>query len=120
MCDLCFMSKCPYVPPHTLNIDFPHLMLRYRAVENMPNNTLGVSLKKPEKYSVDEISGSRISQTVDKSSTHVEEGVSRTLEMKPESTFFITRKGNKFSSRHPDELFLIFFARHYSRYVYSR
>jgi glycerol-3-phosphate dehydrogenase subunit C len=61
-------------------------MLRYRAVENMPNNTLGVSLKKPEKYSVDEISGSRISQTVDKSSTHVEEGVSRTLEMKPEST----------------------------------
>ena len=33
MCDLCFMTKCPYVPPHEFNLDFPHLMLRYRAVE---------------------------------------------------------------------------------------
>lgn len=33
LCDLCFMSKCPYVPPHEFNIDFPHLMLRYRAQE---------------------------------------------------------------------------------------
>ena len=33
LCDLCFMAKCPYVPPHEFNIDFPHLMLRYRAVE---------------------------------------------------------------------------------------
>src|SRR5689334_12706106 len=32
LCDMCFMSKCPYVPPHEFNIDFPHLMLRYRAV----------------------------------------------------------------------------------------
>ncbi len=86
MCDLCFMSKCPYVPPHTLNIDFPHLMLRYRAVENMNSNVAGVTLKKPEKYSVDEISGSRISQTVDKSSTHVEKDVSRKLEVQAEST----------------------------------
>src|SRR5258705_13836362 len=33
LCDLCFMTKCPYVPPHEFNIDFPHLMLRYRAAE---------------------------------------------------------------------------------------
>src|SRR5512141_1564924 len=33
LCDLCFMTKCRYVPPHEFNLDFPHLMLRYRAVE---------------------------------------------------------------------------------------
>ena len=30
MCDMCFLTKCPYVPPHEFNLDFPHLMLRYR------------------------------------------------------------------------------------------
>jgi len=34
LCDLCFMSMCPYTPPHEWQIDFPHLMLRYRAVEH--------------------------------------------------------------------------------------
>ena len=33
LCDMCFMSKCPYVPPHQFNLDFPHLILRARAVE---------------------------------------------------------------------------------------
>ena len=33
LCDLCFMVKCPYVPPHEFNLDFPHLMLRARAAE---------------------------------------------------------------------------------------
>lgn len=33
LCDMCFMTKCPYVPPHEFNLDFPHLMLRYRAVD---------------------------------------------------------------------------------------
>ena len=33
LCDMCFLTKCPYVPPHEFNIDFPHLMLRARAVE---------------------------------------------------------------------------------------
>src|SRR5260370_18640388 len=28
LCDLCYMTKCPYVPPHPWNVDFPHLMLR--------------------------------------------------------------------------------------------
>ncbi|HJO75827.1 MAG TPA: heterodisulfide reductase-related iron-sulfur binding cluster [Rhodospirillales bacterium] len=31
LCDMCFMTKCPYVPPHEFNLDFPHLMLRARA-----------------------------------------------------------------------------------------
>ncbi len=33
LCDMCFMTKCPYVPPHPFALDFPHLMLRYRAAE---------------------------------------------------------------------------------------
>jgi glycerol-3-phosphate dehydrogenase subunit C len=33
LCDMCFLTKCPYVPPHEFNLDFPHLMLRYRAME---------------------------------------------------------------------------------------
>jgi glycerol-3-phosphate dehydrogenase subunit C len=33
LCDMCFMTKCPYVPPHAFNLDFPHLMLRYRIAE---------------------------------------------------------------------------------------
>ena len=32
LCDLCYMTKCPYVPPHDWNLDFPHLMLRAKAV----------------------------------------------------------------------------------------
>jgi glycerol-3-phosphate dehydrogenase subunit C len=32
LCDMCFMTKCPYVPPHPWNLDFPHLMLRAKAV----------------------------------------------------------------------------------------
>jgi glycerol-3-phosphate dehydrogenase subunit C len=34
LCDMCFMTKCPYVPPHPWNIDFPHLMLRAKATRN--------------------------------------------------------------------------------------
>ncbi len=33
LCDMCFMTKCPYVPPHDFNLDFPHLMLRYRTAQ---------------------------------------------------------------------------------------
>ena len=33
LCDLCFMTKCPYVPPHDWNLDYPHLMLRAKAVK---------------------------------------------------------------------------------------
>jgi glycerol-3-phosphate dehydrogenase subunit C len=33
LCDLCYMTKCPYVPPHQWNLDFPHLMLRAKAIK---------------------------------------------------------------------------------------
>ena len=34
-----FMTKCPYVQPHSFDLDFPHLMLRHRAVEHRKGNT---------------------------------------------------------------------------------
>src|SRR5438309_71591 len=33
LCDMCYMTKCPYVPPHPWNVDFPHVMLRAKAVK---------------------------------------------------------------------------------------
>jgi Fe-S oxidoreductase len=33
MCDMCYQTKCPYVPPHEWNLDFPHLMLRAKAIK---------------------------------------------------------------------------------------
>ena len=33
LCDLCFLTKCPYVPPHEWNVDYPHLMLRAKAIK---------------------------------------------------------------------------------------
>ncbi|MBS0193158.1 MAG: Fe-S oxidoreductase [Proteobacteria bacterium] len=32
LCDLCYQTKCPYVPPHPWNVDFPHVMLRAKAL----------------------------------------------------------------------------------------
>lgn len=31
LCDMCFMVKCPYVPPHPWHVDLPRLILRWRA-----------------------------------------------------------------------------------------
>ncbi|MCI0465709.1 MAG: glycerol-3-phosphate dehydrogenase, partial [Beijerinckiaceae bacterium] len=39
LCDMCFMTKCPYVPPHEFDLDVPHLMLRYRAAEAKQGKT---------------------------------------------------------------------------------
>jgi len=39
LCDMCFMTKCPYVPPHEFDLDFPHLMLRARAIEHRRGKT---------------------------------------------------------------------------------
>src|SRR5689334_17338222 len=41
LCDVCYMTKCPYVPPHPWNVDFPHLMLRAKAYKfrNLPVRT---------------------------------------------------------------------------------
>jgi Fe-S oxidoreductase len=33
------MTKCPYVPPHQWNVDFPHLMLRAKAVKHCNGQT---------------------------------------------------------------------------------
>jgi len=33
LCDVCYLTKCPYVPPHPWNLDFPHLMLRGKAIQ---------------------------------------------------------------------------------------
>jgi glycerol-3-phosphate dehydrogenase subunit C len=39
LCDMCFMTKCPYVPPHEFNLDFPHMILRARAIEHQKGET---------------------------------------------------------------------------------
>ena len=39
LCDMCFMTKCPYVPPHPWNVDFPHLMLRAKVVKHEKGET---------------------------------------------------------------------------------
>ncbi len=39
LCDMCFMTKCPYVPPHSWQVDFPHLLLRHRTVEAKKGKT---------------------------------------------------------------------------------
>jgi glycerol-3-phosphate dehydrogenase subunit C len=40
LCDMCYMTKCPYVPPHPWNVDFPHLMLRAKAVKFKQGETI--------------------------------------------------------------------------------
>ena len=40
LCDMCYMTKCPYVPPHEWNVDFPHLMLRAKAVRHKQGKSL--------------------------------------------------------------------------------
>jgi len=39
LCDMCFMTKCPYVPPHEFNLDFPHMILRARAIGHRKGET---------------------------------------------------------------------------------
>ncbi|MEN9930147.1 MAG: hypothetical protein RL604_394 [Pseudomonadota bacterium] len=39
LCDLCYMTKCPYTPPHVWNLDFPHLMLRAKAIKHKKGET---------------------------------------------------------------------------------
>jgi Fe-S oxidoreductase len=44
LCDLCYMTKCPYVPPHPWNLDFPHTMLRAKAIK-YKNGEVGAAEK---------------------------------------------------------------------------
>ncbi len=39
LCDLCYLTKCPYVPPHEWNVDFPHLMLQAKAIKYKQGNS---------------------------------------------------------------------------------
>ena len=54
LCDLCYMTKCPYVPPHEWNVDFPHLMLRAKAVNFKEN---GAKLRDKVLTSTDAVFG---------------------------------------------------------------
>jgi glycerol-3-phosphate dehydrogenase subunit C len=44
LCDLCYMTKCPYTPPHVWNLDFPHTMLRAKAIK-FKNGEVGAGEK---------------------------------------------------------------------------
>ena len=33
LCDMCSMTKCPYLPPHPWNVDFPRVMLRAKMIK---------------------------------------------------------------------------------------
>jgi|LauGreDrversion4_2_1035121.scaffolds.fasta_scaffold18869_3 glycerol-3-phosphate dehydrogenase subunit C len=39
LCDMCYMVKCPYVPPHPWNVDFPRAILRYKAIMSKKNKS---------------------------------------------------------------------------------
>ncbi|MFY8017973.1 MAG: Fe-S oxidoreductase, partial [Inhella sp.] len=43
LCDLCYMTKCPYTPPHAWNLDFPHTMLRGKAIQFQRGEVKGSS-----------------------------------------------------------------------------
>jgi Fe-S oxidoreductase len=43
LCDLCYMTKCPYTPPHAWNLDFPHTMLRAKAIQFQRGEVKGSS-----------------------------------------------------------------------------
>ena len=45
LCDLCYMTKCPYVPPHAWNLDFPHTMLRAKAIKFKIRSEVGAGEK---------------------------------------------------------------------------
>jgi Fe-S oxidoreductase len=52
LCDLCFLTKCPYVPPHEWDLDFPHLMLQAKAVKY---KTQGASTRDKTLTSTDKV-----------------------------------------------------------------
>ncbi|KAF0852569.1 mitochondrial glycerol-3-phosphate dehydrogenase subunit C [Andalucia godoyi] len=82
LCDMCATTKCPYVPPHEFNIDFPHLMLRYRAVENKTRN-VGVEDDLENVPLSDSAYGVKASNIA--SHVEVQAGVPRELKLEPTS-----------------------------------
>ena len=79
LCDMCFSTTCPYVPPHSLNIDFPHLMLRYRAVQNAKGS--GTLEEKQKAETTDPFEWPHRDEPVE-----VEENVERELSITPPRT----------------------------------
>jgi glycerol-3-phosphate dehydrogenase subunit C len=45
LCDMCFMAKCPYVPPHPWNVDLPHLVVRHRAIQRKSKQDLKTKVR---------------------------------------------------------------------------
>eukprot|EP01112_Ceratiomyxa_fruticulosa_P003242 TRINITY_DN13606_c0_g1_i1.p1 TRINITY_DN13606_c0_g1~~TRINITY_DN13606_c0_g1_i1.p1 ORF type:complete len:423 (-),score=75.17 TRINITY_DN13606_c0_g1_i1:149-1366(-) len=88
LCDMCYIAKCPYTPPHPLNIDFPHLMLRYKMVENAETNKPTQLIQESKK---DNETGKDTKSHKQQSTGHevvkVQEGVSRDLILKSPSAF---------------------------------
>jgi len=84
LCDLCYNNKCPYVPPHEFNIDFPHLMLRYRAVEQKKKNESNILEKPPTR--IKETTGFLGAEHANKEyKAPVHDGVNRKLVLQKES-----------------------------------
>jgi glycerol-3-phosphate dehydrogenase subunit C len=73
LCDLCYTTKCPYTPPHEWNIDFPQLMLRYRALENAGANAV------PDQAHAVKVPG----PVTNYAKEHVAPGVPRDLKLAP-------------------------------------
>ena len=43
LCDMCFMTKCPYVPPHDFNLDFPpSIGTEYTSPLGTESNNFGI------------------------------------------------------------------------------
>lgn len=79
LCDLCFVNKCPYVPPHEFDVDFPHLMLRYRAVQVKKH---GINFVEKQMSKTDQIGSvaTKVSSIVNLATTTANKPVRKVLE----------------------------------------
>ncbi len=80
LCDMCFTTKCPYTPPHEFDLDFPHLILRYRAQEEKARNMAAAAASDT---GVDQGPFRQFHKPVPPAA--VEPGVDRSLPMRPSS-----------------------------------
>ena len=55
LCDLCYLTKCPYVPPHEFNVDFPHLMLRAKAQKFKNQGAQGPHINEHGQVALDDL-----------------------------------------------------------------
>ena len=88
LCDLCYQVKCPYVPPHEWNIDFPHLMLRAKTIQfNKGERKLGHRLISSTDMSGKISSIPIINQTVNaaKNNPAMRKMASRLLDVHPQA-----------------------------------